>query len=178
MRSYLLRCELKTARPLHEAFAIFENPGNLAGITPPWLDFRITTPGNIVMRRGARIDYRIRWMGLPVTWQTSITEYEPPHRFIDFQVRGPYVLWRHLHTFLEDRDGTIVGDEVRYVLPYGPIGWLAHRALVAGQLIEIFQYRQKALAKLLGEVTQIRPPAITQAHPVTALDLRRLAEPS
>lgn len=175
MRSYLLRCELKTRRPLAEAFAVFENPHNLAEITPPWLDFQITSPGKVVMRRGAEIDYRVRWLGMPLKWKTRITEYEPPYQFIDLQLRGPYVLWRHLHTFIEDRDETVVGDEVRYVLPFGPLGWLAHQAIVAEQLIGIFEYRQKALARLLGEVSQIRPPLIARAAPVTRADLRRFA---
>ncbi|MEZ5404217.1 MAG: SRPBCC family protein [Bryobacteraceae bacterium] len=173
MRSYLLRCELKTRRSLAEAFAVFEDPRNLARITPPWLNFRITTAEEIVMRRGARIDYRIRWLGLPVAWSTLITDYEPPHRFIDFQDRGPYVLWRHLHSFTEDTDGTVVADEVRYVLPFGPLGWLAHSWKIGDQLIEIFQYRQRAIGDLLGEVTQVRPPLIVRAQPVTGDDIRR-----
>ena len=149
MSEHILRCEMAAAVPLKEAFAFFENPGNLAKITPPWLNFRIETP-QVEIRGGAVIDYTIRWMGLPMRWRTLITDYEPPFRFVDVQTRGPYAMWRHEHSFRETPGGTVVADEVRYRLPLGPLGRLANWLLVRRQLEGIFRFRQAAIAKLLG----------------------------
>jgi ligand-binding SRPBCC domain-containing protein len=151
-------------RPLADVFAVYETPLNLGRITPPWLRFQIVTQGKIVMSPGARIDYVIRWMGLPMRWRTVITAYEPPLLFVDEQERGPYALWRHTHTFEETAEGVLVGDRVEYRLPLGILGDLTHSLLVKGQLQEIFRYRQRALAALFGvPLLERMPPRVTRA---------------
>lgn len=165
MRSYVLRCELKLPSSIQETFRIFENPGNLSRITPPWLGFRMLTP-EVEMRKGAVIDYSIRWAGIPVRWQSVITDYTPPYRFVDVQSRGPYTLWRHLHMFHETPQGCVVTDEVRYVLPFGPLGQAAHGLVVANQLLDIFLYRQQVLAEMMGGAVDIIPPRIASAPPM------------
>ena len=133
-----------------EVFPFFESPGNLARITPPWLNFRILTPGPIEMKVGTVIDYTIRWMGIRVRWKTLITSHEPPWKFVDEQIKGPYSLWHHTHQFLEIPSGTEMTDRVRYVLPGGLIGDVAHALVVRRQLNGIFDYRAEAISKLIG----------------------------
>jgi ligand-binding SRPBCC domain-containing protein len=142
-------------RSLGETFAFFEDPRNLSRITPDWLRFTIKTAG-VEMRRGAEIDYTIRWLGLPMKWRTLITGYEPPHSFEDSQIKGPYRLWVHRHTFEAAGQGTLVRDSVRYSLPLGGLGLLTHAIAVRRQLEGIFVYRQKTLAVLLGEYPETR----------------------
>jgi len=137
-------------RSLQDTFAIFEDPYNLAKITPPWLSFKVTSKEHVIMRKGAEIEYTISWLGLPMRWKTLILEYEPPFLFVDEQAKGPYALWRHRHTFLPEPEGTRVTDQVEYALPLGPLGVAAHAVVVRKQLKEIFNYRQRELAKLLG----------------------------
>jgi len=134
---------------IQRAFALFEDPYNLAKITPAWLTFRIKTRQRIVMGRGARLDYTIRWLGLPLTWRTLITDYDPPRLFVDQQIRGPFQLWRHRHEFRETAVGTVISDRVDYRLPLGLLGDLAHALVVRRQLICIFRFRQRAIADLL-----------------------------
>ena len=92
MRTRTLNSELDISRPLAEVFALFADARNLARTTPPWLDFQILTPDPIEMRVGALIDYRLRVHGLPLRWQSEIAAWDPPHRFVDRQTRGPYRL--------------------------------------------------------------------------------------
>lgn len=164
MRTYTLRCELWTSRTLPETFALFEDPHNLGKITPKWLNFVVTTPGRVEMRAGAEIEYIIRWMGLPMKWKTIIREYAPPLKFVDEQARGPYALWRHTHTFAESEGGTLVRDQVEYALPFSILGRLAHALMVRRQVLEIFEYRQSEIAKLLGGFSkQTVKPNISQS---------------
>jgi ligand-binding SRPBCC domain-containing protein len=149
MKTYCLTCSMSVPVSLQEAFEFFEDPHNLARITPPWLNFRITTPGRIRMRKGTEIEYQIRWLGMPLNWKTVITEYEPPFFFVDVQAAGPYAHWHHRHDFKPSEYGALVFDRVDYALPLGPIGRLAHRLVVERQLQGIFAYRQKALAEFL-----------------------------
>jgi ligand-binding SRPBCC domain-containing protein len=146
---YVLTCQMKAPSPIEETFAVFESPYNLVRITPARLKFRITTAELVTIHEGAEIEYQIRWLGLPISWRTRITAYEPPLLFEDEQAEGPYALWRHRHSFEEVDDGTVVSDRVEYALPFGPLGRLA-QLLVGRQLRGIFAYRQRALIQLLG----------------------------
>jgi ligand-binding SRPBCC domain-containing protein len=136
--------------PIEEAFAFYGDARNLERITPPWLGFEVTTPGPIEMGVGTLIEYRLRLHRVPVHWRTRIEAWEPPHRFVDVQVKGPYLLWEHTHTFEEDAKGaTIIEDRVRYSIPFGPLGRLAERLLVRRDLRRIFDYRRDAVAREL-----------------------------
>jgi len=161
MRAYRLVTEQRIRKSLEEVFPFFAEAHNLEGITPPWLHFAIETPGSIEMRPGARIDYRLRLHWIPFRWQTEITAWEPPHRFVDTQIRGPYRLWVHEHRFAGDGEETIVRDTVHYA-PRG--GSLVNRLFVAPHLLRIFRYRQEALNRIFGGTEPARV-AIAPAPP-------------
>lgn len=141
-------------RPLDEVFPFFENPENLARITPASVGFRILTPLPIVMKAGAVIDYTIKVFGIRRYWTTLITDYEPPFRFVDVQLKGPYTFWHHTHTFESTQRGTLMQDEVRYVLPFGPVGRLVHGLFVKRQLQKIFDHRADVIAEHFGSKSE------------------------
>jgi ligand-binding SRPBCC domain-containing protein len=132
--------------PPDEAFQFFADAFNLEAITPPWLRLRVVTQGQIAMRLGTLIDYRLRLHGLPVRWLTRIESWEPGRRFVDVQIRGPYRLWHHTHTFEPHEDGTRMRDVVHYALPLGPFGRLARALVVRRDLDRIFDFRRDAVA--------------------------------
>ena len=140
------------AAPLPTVFEFFSNARNLELITPPWLRFRVLTEGEIAMARGTQINYRLRLRGLPLRWRSEITAWEPPHRFVDEQVKGPYRTWHHEHRFeVEERPNgesvVIASDEVHY---QAPGGWLVNRLLVAPDVRRIFRYRTERLRERFG----------------------------
>lgn len=147
MREYVFTAEQWLPRPPAEIFAFFGEARNLEAITPPWLNFEVLTPATIVMRAGTLIDYRIRVHGIPIRWRTEITEWRPPHRFVDVQVRGPYTLWHHTHTFEARDGGTLCRDEVRY-RPRG--GALMNWLFVRRDVESIFAFRREKLTALLA----------------------------
>lgn len=151
--AHILEREQFITQPLSEVFAFFERPENLAEITPPGMRFRIRSESPVEMRRGAVIDYTISLLGLRLKWRSRISTYEPPHMFVDVQERGPYALWEHTHTFEEVEGGTLVRDVVRYEMPFGPLGRLAHTLWVRRQLERIFDFR----AVRLEEIFEGRP---------------------
>jgi ligand-binding SRPBCC domain-containing protein len=147
MRTHTLEADVWLPHPEGEVFAFFANPSNLGLITPPWLSFRIVTPSPIEMKVGTRIEYRLKLRGIPIRWQSEITAWDPPRRFVDVQRRGPYRLWVHEHTFLARDNGTVVRDRVRYAVPGGS---LVNRFLVRPDLDRIFSYRQRKLVEIFG----------------------------
>ncbi len=147
---YLLTAEQWLPVRRDDLFPFFADASNLERITPDTIRFRMITPAPIDMKRGAKIDYRLRVHGIPLRWRSEITEWEPPHRFVDVQLRGPYALWHHEHRFEEKDEGTLCIDEVRYRVPGGPLAPLLHRFFVRDDVRRIFSYRREQLEELFG----------------------------
>ncbi|MFO1500792.1 MAG: SRPBCC family protein [Verrucomicrobiota bacterium] len=147
MRVRDFQAELWLPLPPEELFPFFADAANLDAITPPWLHFHVVTPPPIVMREGVLIDYQLRLRGLPLRWRTRINVWQPPHLFVDEQLRGPYRLWVHEHTF-EPRDGgTLARDVVRYAVPFD---FIATPLFVRRDIKKIFAFRQAALRERFG----------------------------
>lgn len=152
MKVHRIERETVVPRSRAEVFEFFADAANLEALTPPWLSFGIVTPRPIEMAEGRFIDYRLNVRGVPMRWRSVISEWEPPVRFVDEQVRGPYRKWRHEHRFEERGDGTAVIDRVDYAVPGGPgIERLVHRFLVGPDVRRIFDYRRERLEELFGE---------------------------
>ena len=142
MRSF--ESELWLPLPPSDVFPFFGDAANLEAITPTWLHFKTLTPAPIEMKAGTLIDYQIRVHGFPCKWRTRISVWEPPYRFVDEQIRGPYRQWIHEHQFEAKRGGTLVRDSVRYAVPFD---FLIHAWLVRPDIEQIFLYRSTALQK-------------------------------
>ena len=143
-----LRTQVWLPQPRGRVFEFFADARNLERITPPWLGFRILTRQPIAMRKGARIDSRISLHGLPLRWRSEITEWNPPQRFVDEQLRGPYRAWIHEHDFAELDGGTDVRDRVRYSVLGGR---LVDRLIVRRDVHKIFAYRAAKLRELFRD---------------------------
>lgn len=153
--THRLSVRLDLPLPIEKVFAFFGDAGNLERITPPELRFRILTPQPIVMAPGAIIDYQLQLLGARFKWRSEITEWDPPHRFVDVQLKGPYREWIHTHRFVSTAGGTTILDDVRYPLPMSPLGDIAY-PVVRVQLARIFAYRTSAVTRLLSAGS---PPA-------------------
>jgi len=145
VKVHLLEREQWIAAPLDRVFAFFSDAANLEAITPPWVHFHIRTPRPIPMHPDARIEYQLRLAGVPFSWRTRILRWEPPKGFVDVQERGPYALWEHTHEFEPLGGGVLMRDRVRYALPLGPLGSLAHALAVRTALAAIFDFRFDAI---------------------------------
>jgi uncharacterized protein (TIGR01777 family) len=133
---------------LEAIFPFFSDARNLEAITPDWLNFRIQKVSTETVRRGTRIRYRLKLHGMPLRWLTDIAEWEPPFRFVDNQLKGPYKLWYHEHTFHRVKGGTLIRDWVRFKLPMGKLGqWVGLRK-VRSDVEKIFEHRRMKIHEL------------------------------
>jgi ligand-binding SRPBCC domain-containing protein len=149
---FVFESSLWLPRKREEVFPFFADAANLEAITPPSLTGHILTPRPIEMRAGTTIDYQLRIKGFPARWRTLISAWEPPFRFVDEQLRGPYRRWHHTHTFEEHDGGTLCKDRVEYDMLGG---WLVNKFLVRGDIETIFGWRRKRLMECF-------PPAETE----------------
>jgi ligand-binding SRPBCC domain-containing protein len=147
-----LHREMWVPLPLETVFAFFSNPSNLERVTPPWVGFRILSKLPLEMKRGLLLDYAIRVHGIPLKWRSEITVWEPPFRFADLQIQGPYAVWHHEHRFEARHGGTLVTDAVEYAIPFSwmPGSGLVERFLVRPDLEKIFDHRRGALLRHFG----------------------------
>jgi len=155
MADHVLESRMWLARPRPDVFALFTDPRHLELLTPPSMCLRLLTPG-AVMAAGATLDYRLSWLVVPLTWRAFIREYDPPVRFVDVQLLGPYARWEHRHLFLDGDGGTWIEDRVTYRLPLGPFGRAAHALLVGRQLDAIWRYRERTIGERLGPVSSTK----------------------
>ncbi len=132
-----------------DVFEFFADARNLEAITPPLLRFRLVTPDPIAIGRGTLIRYRLRVHGVPVSWLTEITAWDPPAGFVDEQRKGPYALWHHTHSFQAAGEETIMRDVVRYRIGFGALGTLANALVVRRDLARIFDYRAQRVRELI-----------------------------
>lgn len=135
---------------IDEAWLFFSSAKNLSLITPPEMAFKILTPlDNSEIHEGMLIDYQVRPLfGIPLKWQTQIIKVNKPFFFTDLQLKGPYSIWEHTHTFTETNNGVLMHDLVRYQLPFGFLGLIAHQAIVKKKIKGIFDYRKTVLNKI------------------------------
>lgn len=135
-------------RQRDDVFAFFATAANLETLTPAFLRFNIVTAQSMVIRCGTLIDYKLHLLRIPLRWRTRIEVFEPPYRFADRQIKGPYYYWYHVHEFHRVAASTLMLDRVEYALPFGPLGRLMHRLVVRRMLDRIFDYRYDRLNTL------------------------------
>jgi len=148
IKAHILSTSMNLSLKPENVFPFFADTSNLERITPPELCFSILTPQPIAVNEGTIINYRLCLFGIPFKWRTRITLWEPPHRFIDEQISGPYTLWIHNHRFLEGNETTTIIDEVQYRLPWWPFGEVAYPFIYLS-LRRIFSYRQRMIRQML-----------------------------
>ncbi len=135
---------------IRKAWDFFSSPKNLSVITPPEMDFKILTQlDDKEIYNGMLIDYTVKPLfGIPMHWQTMIIDVKPLEVFADTQLKGPYKLWHHTHTFIEKDGGVLMTDVVNYELPFGILGDWVHSLIVRKKIESIFAYRKQVLEKL------------------------------
>lgn len=135
---------------IEQAWDFFSSAKNLSKITPPEMSFKILTDlGDKEVFEGMLIDYIVRpVLGIPLPWQTEIFKVNKPNFFSDRQLKGPYKIWEHTHSFVQMENGVLVKDEVKYELPLGILGDIAHSVFVKKKVESIFKFREQALNRL------------------------------
>jgi ligand-binding SRPBCC domain-containing protein len=153
LKVHVLEQEVVLNAPLERVFDYFSKAENLEKLTPKSLVFKILTPMPIVMATGAEIDYKLTLIGIGFKWRTKIALWDPPHRFIDDQLKGPYRIWYHTHSFVAEGERSKMTDQVQFQSP----GWifepLIHRLFVKPRVEEIFRFRNQAMNETFGVST-------------------------
>jgi len=161
LKTYQFRSKQFLPITISEAWEFFSNPNNLTKITPPWLNFEVTSKLDSKMYAGMIITYLVRpLLNIPTTWVTEITHVREPNYFVDEQRFGPYKLWHHQHHFKETDNGIEMTDIVSYALPLDPLSRPINSLLVEKKVKGIFKFREKKLEELFPLViaSEVKQP--------------------
>jgi len=111
------------------------------------MNFKIVSQsGGEKMHEGQVIKYKITVLPfVRITWVTEIKQVAEGSSFMDMQLKGPYAMWVHTHSFRELNNGVEMTDEVRYAIPLGLLGRLAHWLFVRREVNRIFEHRFRVL---------------------------------
>ena len=150
MKTFTLETQIILTKPIHEVFPFFANSENLNAVTPPWLNFEILTSLPIAMKIGTKVDYRLSLHGIPIRWRSEITEWNPPHKFTDVQLKGPYRFWKHEHFFVSEGNQTRMIDRVEYAIPGWIFAPIVHSLFVKRDLEKIFDYREREFLEIFN----------------------------
>ena len=156
MKTFTLQREQYLSISIEQAWAFFSSAQNLDKITPPGMGFKIVSKINEgPIFSGMQIEYIVKPMlGIPLKWVTEIKDVQSPYLFTDRQLKGPYTFWEHTHKFQTVDGGIKMTDEVKYRLPLGWLGIIAHTVFVKNKLKSIFDFRASTLTKLFGEINK------------------------
>ncbi|MFE4230096.1 SRPBCC family protein [Arthrobacter sp. NPDC056886] len=94
---------------------------------------------------GEEVTWRAWHFGIPIRMTNRITQMEAPDHFVDEQVKGPFLRFRHLHEFSEDSEGTTMVDRIEFAAPFGPVGRLAEKLVLARYLQKLIEKRNQHL---------------------------------
>ncbi|MCS6837488.1 MAG: TIGR01777 family oxidoreductase [Bdellovibrionaceae bacterium] len=148
--THLFWAEQFLPKKKEEVFPFFQNAKNLEQITPDFLHFKILKQSTALIQEGTEFHYTITLFGIPLKWKTLILDWDPPHRFSDLQVQGPYKRWYHQHIFNEVPGGVIMNDRVFYELPLEPVGHIGY-PWVRQTINKIFQFRRRKIFELFAD---------------------------
>src|SRR5262245_11714366 len=156
MVDHILQQRLVIGRARPEVFAFFADPARTAGLLPSWI--RRTVVGETgTPEAGAVFDYRVVCLGVPFAWRAFIREFDPPFRFLDVQLRGPFARWEHRHRFMADGGDTLMEDRLVFRLPLGLAGQAAHAVALRYLVAAAWKHRTRRIAQLVGPVSA--PPS-------------------
>lgn len=149
MKEFTYKTEQLLPIDMTTAWDFFSSPHNLAILTPKDMDFKVLTQLDNHIHNDMIIDYTVKpLLRIPLRWKTKILDVQNKNQFTDIQLRGPFILWKHVHQFIQQKDGILVKDTVHYRLPFGFIGRIAHSLFVRKRIAEIFSYRKIVLENL------------------------------
>lgn len=160
MKYRLFKDETLIDATLEDAFDFFCKAENLERLTPDFLQFKIVTPLPVEMREGQIIDYKLKIHGISVKWQSVISEWNPPNGFVDKQIKGPYRLWIHRHTFESLGSRTRMVDEVKYLSPGFILEPIINKLFVEKDIRKIFDYRKREMSKIFKIVENDDEPTL------------------
>lgn len=94
---------------------------------------------------GETVTWRARHFQIPWSLTSQVTAFDPPDSFVDEQVSGLFLRFRHVHRFAAVDGGTLMTDRWRHRSPLGPLGRLVDRMVLDRYMRRLLEARNASL---------------------------------
>ena len=108
-----------------------------------------------LISQGETVTWRARHFGIWQELTAKITEFEPPHRFVDEMVAGAFRHFYHEHRFEAKESGTLMTDTFEYSVPYGLAGKLFDRLILHCYMKRFLTRRNQVIRELAESKTYL-----------------------
>lgn len=139
-------CVTRSGRPVEEMFDLARNIDTHTESQAASAEEAIDGVTRGLIGAGQDVTWRARHFGIRFSLTSAITEFDPPHRFVDEQTRGPFASFRHEHVFAPADGGSVMIDRIRFTAPFGPLGLLAEKLVLERYLRRLIAERGAFLA--------------------------------
>jgi ligand-binding SRPBCC domain-containing protein len=131
---------------LLQAWEFFSSPHTLNDITPAFFHVEITSKVPDKIYAGLMISDRMKAVsGIQMAWLSEVCHCDEPKRFVYQQRVGAFKFWSHEVFLTEIEVGILLEDIMFYAMPFGWLGKLLDRLLIADKLKQIFDTRRDYL---------------------------------
>lgn len=134
--------------PIQNVFAYVTDGANLPTLMPQKLRTQWQGQNTEKPQQGSLLKWQLRWKGIPIGWQSQISEWRPVSEVASEMVQGPFRSFHHRMHFERVRDGVILTDTLEYELPLRTIGEIFAAKKVVCDLKSVFEFRGKRLAEI------------------------------
>lgn len=136
----LVRAPIERCFQLSTSLAIVQSELKMRPVEGPADGF--VTDGDTVLWRGWKF-------GLPQLHESLIEAFDPPQFFRDRMLRGRFHTFEHDHHFIDQKDGTVLlADELRFSMPWGRLGELVGKWLMAPHIYGLMRRRFAGLKRI------------------------------
>lgn len=138
----------RTRRTPREVFAFLDSPANIARVTPSELAVSIEShPEDL--RPGTIFAYRLKRWPLDVSWDTVVSEYQPPEGFKRVKARGFFPKWDYSLRITAAPEGAEIHLGLVYEVPQGLYNSLANTYVIRDAMTELVREQTRAIARAL-----------------------------
>jgi ligand-binding SRPBCC domain-containing protein len=106
----------------------------------------VEAPAGGSFAEGSTVTWRARHFGIAFRLRSLVFDIEPPRRFSDRQIAGPFGAFLHEHEFSEHPRGTLMRDTITFRSPFGPLGRVVDRLVMTRYLRHLIAERNDVLA--------------------------------
>lgn len=118
----------------------------------------VEAPAGGTFTEGSTVTWRARHFGIPFRLRSLVFDIDPPHRFCDRQISGPFGALLHEHVFEAHPQGTLMRDTLEFHSPFGPLGRLVDRLVLRAYLQRLLTERNAAIAAAVENPGNTRTP--------------------
>ena len=147
---YTFEHETIVDESIENTFSWFEKEGSFRRLMPPWEVSEEVFADDTIDVGSIRI-FKFPFGPIKMKWVAKHTIYDPPNKFKDIMVKGPFWKWEHVHNFKTENGKTIIKDLVKYQVPFGALGYFFAGWSIKKRIKRMFIARELRLKRDLGQ---------------------------